>query len=354
MSTVKFSTQNMVFFSELRKRVDSYFKQNNIKSTGNFKLYAKTVILLAAFFASYIILVFFTPSILISIAICSFLGLCMALIGFNIMHDGAHGSYSKYKWLNETMAYSLNMMGGATYLWKLKHNVNHHTFTNVEGLDDDIDIRPFMRIHLEQKKYWFHRFQHIYGLLLYGVTYLFWIFYQDFKKYFSSKIAIDTKLQKMSLKEHVIFWVTKLFYIAAFLVLPIYFVGFVQTLVGYGIAVFVTGLTIAVVFQLAHVIEDVSFVKSGERVVDTEWAIHQINTTANFATKSKIVTWMLGGLNFQVEHHLFPKISHVHYPKINQILKDTCKEFNVAYKEFPTVVSAVKSHLLYLKRVGVA
>ncbi len=357
MNQVTFNTSNPVFFVALRQKTDAYFKANKIKTTGNWRLYWKAIILIATFLSLYITLVFFTPSnIFLSLLFCALLGANFAAIGFNMMHDGAHGSYSKNKALNECMAFSLNVMGGNAYLWKQKHNENHHSFTNVEGMDDDIDIKPFIRLHPDQKKLWMHRFQHFYSFFLYGLTLFFWVFYRDFKKYFSGKVAANTKLRKMQLDDHFVFWISKVVHIGLFIVLPIFTVGVLETIIGYTVMSFVTGVILSVVFQLAHIVEETEFVapKTSKVEIENEWAIHQVNTTANFATKSKLVNWLLGGLNFQVEHHLFPRISHVHYPALNKIVMDTCKEFNVYYKEFPTVMSAIRSHVKYLKQTGIA
>ena len=357
MSQTSFAKVPPVFFQRLREVTDAYFKENGLKKTGDGRLYWKTGILISALAALYVVLVFFTPSsMVLALGLCAVLGLVVASVGFNVMHDGAHGSYSSRKWVNEMMGHSLNLLGGSVHFWKLKHNVNHHTFTNIEGMDDDIDIKPFVRVHAGQKRYWFHRFQHIYGLLLYGLTYLFWIFYNDLLKYFTGKIADHTRMKPMVLKEHVVFWITKVCYVALFLVLPMYFAGVVPTLVGYGVMVFVTGLFIAVVFQLAHVVEHAEFVDPQVQgnCVQSEWAVHQLATTANFATRNKVWNWLFGGLNFQVEHHLFPKISHIHYPEINKRLKQVCMEFNVKYREFPTLRSALRSHLVYLRQAGMA
>lgn len=353
MQRVSFNNKNSVFFNSLKEKVDSYFQSNNIRQTGNYKLYLKTILLTCSAIALYLVLVFFTPPIWLSIILCSLLGLNLAGIGFNVMHDGAHGSFSRKTWVNDLMGYSLNFMGGNVYLWKHKHNVNHHSFTNIEGMDDDIDIKPFIRVHSDQKKYWYHRFQHVYWVVLYGVTYLLWIFVQDFKKYFSGKIG-ETTFKKMDVKEHIIFWASKALYVAAFIVLPIFTVGWLQMLLGYLIVSIVCGFVIAVVFQLAHIVEDASFETPNTPVykIDNEWAVHQVQTTANFATKSKIVSWFTGGLNYQVEHHLFPRISHIHYPKINQLVRETCEQFGINYIEFPTVLSAVRSHVVHLKHVG--
>jgi linoleoyl-CoA desaturase len=346
-----------VFFQRLREVTEAYFKENGIRKTGDLRLYTKTIVLITALVGLYVVLVFFTPaSAWISLGLCALMGVVVASIGFNVMHDGAHGSYSSRKWVNELMGHSLNILGGNVYLWKLKHNINHHTFTNVEGHDDDIDIKPWVRVHPGQPKHWFHRFQHIYGLLLYGLTYLFWVFYNDLKKYFTGKIADHTTMKPMSIKEHIIFWASKLFHVGVFIVLPMWSVGVLATLAGYGVMVFVTGLVIAVVFQLAHVVEDTDFVHpatDGEHI-ESEWAIHQVATTVNFATHNPVWNWLFGGLNFQVEHHLFPRISHVHYPALNKRLKAVCAEFNVPYREYPNMRSALLSHLRHLKQVGMA
>jgi linoleoyl-CoA desaturase len=353
MQKVSFNNKNSVFFNSLKEKVDTYFKSNNIKETGNYKLYFKTIFLTISALTLYIILVFFTPVTWLAIILCALLGVNLAGIGFNVMHDGAHGSFSTKSWVNDVMGYSLNAMGGSVLLWKYKHNVNHHSFTNIEGMDEDIDIKPWIRVHENQKKHWYHRFQHIYWVGLYGLTYLLWVFVQDFKKYFTGKIG-EIPFKKMNQQDHFVFWISKLLYIGAFIVLPIFTIGLAETVIGYLIISFITGFIIAVIFQLAHIVEDATFETptSKNHKVETEWAVHQVQTTANFATKSKIVSWFTGGLNYQVEHHLFPRISHIHYPKINQFVRETCTQFEIQYLEFPTLLSAIRSHVLHLKQVG--
>lgn len=357
MPRTTFAPTPPVFFQRLRQVIDAYFRENNLKKTGNARLYWKTAILLTAMVTLYTLLVFFTPgSPWLALALCALLGLVLASVGFNVMHDGAHGSYSGRKWVNELMGHSLNLMGGSVHFWKIKHNQNHHTYTNVEGMDDDIDIEPWVRVHAGQKRRWYHRYQHIYALFLYGTTYLFWIFYNDMRKYFTGKVSHEVRMKPLTRKEHIVFWCTKLGYVAIFLVVPMLKVGVLPTLIGYGVMVFVTGLFISVVFQLAHVVEGVEFVdpSADGRAIGNEWAIHQVNTTVNFATHNRLWNWLFGGLNFQVEHHLFPLISHVHYPAINKRLKQVCAEFGVHYQEFPTLMGALRSHLVHLRQVGMA
>lgn len=177
----------------------------------------------------------------------------------------------------------------------------------------------------------------------------------DFIKYFSGKISSGYENQKLSFKEHFIFWMTKAFYLMVYVVLPILMVGFLKALIGYLILGIVCGLAIAIVFQLAHVVNETDFPLAPDEAtgkIDQQWAIHQVNTTSNFATKSKVLSWLLGGLNFQVEHHLFPKISHIHYAKINQFVKETCLEYGINYHEHKTMLQAVHSHVKYIRKMG--
>ncbi len=356
LQKVSFNNKNNLFYKSLKEKVDQYFLTNNIAPTGNKALYFKSVFQVCTAVCMYVTLVFFNPGALVAVALCALLGVNLAFLGFNIMHEGAHNSFSKFKWLNELSAYSLNLLGGNVMFWKAKHNINHHSYTNIEGMDEDIELKPFMRLHAEQRLYWIHRFQHIYWVILYGVSYLSWVFMNDFVKYFTGKVAPGKENQKWPLKEHLIFWITKVSYVLVYLVLPIYFAGLVNTLIGFGIMTFVFGLTIGIVFQLAHVVEGTAFPQASEETskIEQEWAIHQVETTANFDTKNKFLSWCLGGLNFQVEHHLFPRISHVHYPAINAFVKETCKEFNVTYKEFPSMGLAFLSHLKHIRKMGMA
>ena len=353
MQHVTFKKTNSDFFDEIKEKTNDYFALNKFNKTGNYKLYIKSVVFILSLIISYMTLLFFTLPMGVAAIFYIILGVTLAGIGFNIMHDGAHGSYSRKKWLNELMAYSLNLMGGNAFIWKNKHNVNHHTYTNIEGMDDDIDIEPWMRTHFSKPKFWFHRYQHIYGLPLYGLTHFNWVFVSDLKKYFLRKIA-QTTLNKMSFKEHFIFWLSKIICVSIFLIIPIIMIGFLKAIIGFAIMSFTCGFILGTVFQLAHVIEDAEFPMplEGSNKMEQTWVLHQIATTVNFATKSKLLSWFTGGLNFQIVHHIFPKISHVHYPEINKLIRETCKKFSVKYTEYPTLLHAVRSHISYLKILG--
>lgn len=355
MATPKFATQKQSFHAELKKRINDYFTERNIDQTGNYKLYIKAAILLIGFTATYVHLVFFTPIEAIALLEAALLGGLMSAIGFNIMHDGAHGSFSKSPLINRLAAVTLGVLGGSPFMWNVKHNIVHHAFTNVDGVDDDIDAKPFLRMASTQKKYKIHRFQHFYFWFFYCMLHFYWSFISDYKKYFSKKVG-DMPLKKMSVSDHIEFWAFKLIHYALFLVIPIITIGFGNWLVGFLCFTAVAGFILSIVFQLAHTVEHTHFPMPDEKTgrIEEEWAIHQLKTTANFATNSKVISWLVGGLNFQIEHHLFPKISHVHYPQISKIIKKACEEYGIQYVEYPKMRQAVASHIAYLKQMALA
>jgi len=296
--------------------------------------------------------VLYNPHWSISVGLCILLGINLAAIGFNVMHDAGHNSFSTNRSINSVLSYSLNLLGGNIYFWKLKHNIAHHTYTNIEGEDHDIDVK-FMRLHANQEHKKYHKFQKYYFLVLYGISYFAWIFYQDYVKYFSNRMASDSEKFDFPIKEKVIFWVSKVVHLTIFVIMPIIFVGALPTLIGLLIACSVCGMLLATVFQLAHVVTETEFATIEANKVENEWMIHQISSTANFATSNKFLTWLLGGLNFQVEHHLFPKISHIHYPALNKIIKQTCQEFDIKYIEFKSFQKAFQSHYKIIQSMSI-
>jgi len=353
MPIPKFSNIQHSFHAELKKRITDYFDNVGKSTTGNASLFIKAIVLMSAFALVYIHLVFFTPATLWALLECVLLGGIVSAIGFNVMHDGAHGSFSKNKWVNRMAAFSLNLLGGNSFMWNVKHNVIHHAYTNVDGVDDDINIQPWMRMSGTQKKYKLHKYQHLYFWILYSLLYILWIFVLDYQKYFKSRVG-DVPFKRMQLSDHFIFWGSKIVNGFLFVALPIYMIGFANWVIGFITFTFVAGLVLSLVFQLAHTVEHTAFPIPNNETgkMEDEWAIHQIKTTANFATKNKLVSWLVGGLNFQIEHHLFPKISHVHYPAISKIIRQACKEYGINYLEYPRVHLAIASHVAFLRQMG--
>ena len=353
MTIPKFSNRNLSFHTELKRRINEYFKQEGKNPTGNFGLYLKAVLLIVAYVGIYVHVVFFTPIAWLAILECIILGGLTAAIGFNVMHDGMHGSFSSKKWVNKLAGITLNFLGANNFMWKTKHNIIHHTYTNVHGVDDDIEARPFLRLCDEQKHYRIHKYQHWYFWAAYSLLYLWWVFVTDYKKYFLRKIG-PTPLQKMKLMDHISFWGFKLLHAFLFIGLPIWMVGFQAWLIGFLPFGLFSGFVLSIVFQLAHTVEHTDFPAANIETnkMEDEWAVHQLKTTANFATRNRFLSWWVGGLNFQIEHHLFPRISHVHYPAISKIVKKACQDFGIQYIEYPRLRLAVASHIPHLRNLS--
>lgn len=353
MAKLTFDNSNNVFFQSLKRATEAYFKEAGLKKTGNWKLFTKTLILVPASISLYVSLLVFPMPVALGLALCSLLGLTIASIGFNVMHDACHGSYSSRRWINELLGLSLNALGGNAFFWKQKHNILHHTYTNIEGADDDIAQSKLLRQSPTQPWMPIHRYQHLYLTLAYSLTLFMWVGVRDFKKYFTRRIH-NTPLQPMDRKEHITFWVSKVLYVVFYILIPILCVGPLAWLIGYATMGMVTGLVLSYVFQLAHAVEGPEFDSVGmdDKMIETEWAVHQLKTTANFAPGNKVVSWFVGGLNHQVEHHLFPRISHIHYPALSKIVQDHCRQFQLPYHCFPTVSRAIASHVRTMKKLG--
>jgi len=350
---IKKDTEN--FFPTLKKRVDQYFQSRQIKKQGNLKLYIKTAVLMSLYIGPFILMLCIPFSPGIQIVLWSLMGLAMAGIGMSVMHDANHGAYAKNKRVNSLVGYSLNLLGGSVSNWKMQHNVLHHTYTNVAEMDEDIDDKLLMRFcpHSERKSY--HRFQFIYVVFFYSILTLYWVTLKDFVQFFSyRKHKAMSEDRKNSVQKIAQILVLKVAYFAVILGLPFYLglpVG--TTVLGFLIMHAIAGFILALVFQLAHTVEGTSHPLPNELgVIENDWAMHQLMTTANFSRKNRLVSWYVGGLNFQVEHHLFPYISHVHYPEIAEIVKATAEEYGVPYLENKTFSGAIASHFAFLYQLG--
>lgn len=344
------------FFRTLNKRVNTYFKENNIARTGNWKLHLKTVIMFALYLGPYFLLLAFNFPWYVGLLFTVLMGVGMAGVGMNVMHDANHGSYSSKKWINKLMGSSIYILAGNVYNWQVQHNVLHHTYTNIHGHDEDLEAGQVLRFSKHSKWHRLHRFQHVYGIFLYGLLTINWVLTADFKqtrRYLQRKLSYG-KLPK-PIQQWSVLIGTKMLYAVMWLVIPILFFNLPwwHVLIGFFIMHYVAGLILSVVFQLAHVVEEADMpLPDPSGTMKNTWAIHQLFTTVNFSTKNRIVNWFTGGLNHQVEHHIFPHISHVHYTKISRIVKNTAKEFNLPYYEYKTTRKAIIAHLKHLKQMG--
>lgn len=348
------NNQQLEFFSTLRSRVDAYFKENNISKSGNGLMYLKTIIFLSGFFSLFFLILFGNFNGPVTLLLASVLGLVTAFIGFNVSHDAIHGSYSNNATLNKLLGYTFDMVGASSYMWNIMHNVIHHTYTNIPEHDDDIEPVFLIRLNPEKKVLWIHRFQHLYASFFYCLTTLNWVLLKDYKKLFVSEIA-SLPHKTPPPKDLTIVFLSKISYYIFFIVVPLIVLPFAwwQIVLGFLWMHAVCGFTLAIVFQLAHVVKETEFpIPNADGTIENSWAIHQLHTTADFARKSPLATFFFGGLNYQVEHHLFPKICHVHYKKISPIVEKTAKEFGIPFHDNKTMWQAIKSHYALLRDFG--
>ncbi len=349
---LKFAVRDR-FHGEVRQRVERYLASTGRRPRDCPQMYLKTAIILLWLAASYAWLVFGASTWWQALPLAVSLGLAMAGVGFNIQHDGGHHAYSDRKWINKLMALSLDLLGGSSYVWARKHNSIHHTYVNITGHDDDINVGFFGRLSPHQKRLRIHRLQHFYLWVLYGFLPIKWQVYDDFRDVLTGRIGEHQFLRPTGRNLVTFIGGRALFFTLALLV-PLLLHPLWQVLACYAAASFVQGLALSIVFQLAHCVEEADFPMPREDTgrMQSAWAIHQVETTVDFARESKLLHWLIGGLNFQIEHHLFPQICHVHYPAIAPLVEETCREFGLRYVSHRTMLGGIRSHFRWLRRMG--
>ncbi len=342
------------FITTLKQRVNEYFENRNTTKFGDWRMYAKLIFFMGGMVGVYLLLLSDWFPAAITLLLWAVLGLFIAFNGFNVCHDAVHGAFSKYPLLNKILSYNFNILGANEYMWKIMHNVIHHTYTNIPGHDEDLEPVSMIRLNTEKKLKPIHRYQHWYAVFFYSLASLSWVLKKDFDTFFRKKIG-NYENKTHPVHEYFILFFSKAVYFFIFLALPMILLSqpWWFVLIGFLLLHVAEGLTLAIVFQLAHVVEAADFPEpAADGSMENAWAIHQVKTTVNFARKSFLANWFFGGLNFQVEHHLFPQICHVHYRKISEIVKRTAEEFNLNYNEYRTMWGAFRSHLRMLKKLG--
>jgi linoleoyl-CoA desaturase len=357
IKAIKFTGKQHDFFTTLNQRVNSYFKENKISRNANAEMVIKTIFMFALYFVPYaIILGLPVTNYGIYLLLCVVMGVGTGGIGLSIMHDANHGAYSSKSWLNNLLGFSLNVVGAHAFNWKIQHNVLHHTYTNVFEADEDISPRGALRFAPESPWKSIHRFQHIYAWFLYGLMTLVWVFAKDFIRLIRyHREGLVAKQKSNITAEWTVLILTKVVYFSYIFVVPILFLPFAwwQILTGFVIMHYVAGFILGIIFQPAHVVEGTEYFQPDQTgSIENTWAIHQLLTTTNFAHKNRILSWYVGGLNYQVEHHLFPNVCHVHYRNISGIVESTAKEFGIPYKKIDTFMGALAAHGRILKELG--
>jgi linoleoyl-CoA desaturase len=350
--SVKFAS-DPAFQLALRRRVDEYFLVTGRRRRDCRQMYAKTAILVASFVVWYGLLVFVAQTWWQAVPLAILLGLSAAAIGFNVQHDGGHHAYSDHASVNRLTATALDVLGGSSYVWRWKHAVFHHTYVNIAGHDTDVDLGLLARLSPGHTWRPYHRWQHVYLWPLYGFLAIKWQFVDDFWKVITGRIS-NQPFPRPRGWDLVIFIAGKAAFFTMAFGIPLQFHSAAAVLACYAISAVVVGAVLSVVFQAAHCLEEAAFPspQGDTDRIEHAWAVHQVETTVDFARHSRAVTWLVGGLNFQIEHHLFPKISHVNYPAISRIVEATCREFGITYAEHASLRAAMASHVRWLRRMG--
>lgn len=343
---------NAAFQQELHRRIDDHFKRTGQRRRDCPQLYLKTAILLAAFFGVYIALVYFAQTWWQALPLAILLGFATAGVGLNIQHDGGHDAYSDRPWINKLASMTLDLIGGSSYVWHYRHTVLHHTYVNITGHDSDIDLGALGRVTPYQKRLPIHRWQHYYMWPLYGLMAIRWQLFGDYLDVIRANVS-GHPIPRPRKWDLALFLGGKLMFLALAFGIPMIVHPWWVVLIYYAVAAMVVGITLSVVFQLSHIVEEAEFVAPSEaNRIENAWAIHQVESTCDFARRSKPAAWLLGGLNFQIEHHLFPRICHVHYPAMSKIVEQTCREFGVRYHEHRSFSTGIASHFRWLRTMG--
>lgn len=343
------------FRRALRRRVDEYFTDTGRRRRDCPSMYLKTAIVSVCLGGLYALLVFAPVSWWLVLPLAVLLGLSVAAIGFNVQHDGGHGAYSDRRWVNKLAAITLDLLGASSYVWARKHNSIHHSYTNITGHDDDINVGLLGRLSPHQQRLWIHRLQHLYLWFLYGFVLIKWHLYDDFHDVLAGRVG-EHRLPRPKGRDLLTFVGGKIVFFTLAFGLPMLLHPWWIVLSVYAVAAFVQGVVMSVVFQLAHCVEEADFPLPSTDTgrIATAWAEHQVNTTVDFAQRNRLLTWLVGGLNFQIEHHLFPKICHVHYPAIAPLVQQTCREFGLRYMVKKSLRAGIASHFRWLRQMGLA
>jgi linoleoyl-CoA desaturase len=358
MKTVKFVSEDpkqKEFAVAVRRNVNAYFKEKEISTKGNAIMVLKAAMMLSIYLAPFIILLTVPLNLYLAVLMVILMGIGEAGIGMSVMHDAAHGAFSTKKWVNDLFSSTIFLLGSYAFNWKVQHNILHHTFTNIYGYDQDIETKATLRLseHAPLKK--FHRYQFIYAYLFYGLMTLSKLISEIGQLHEFNREGLTREQSRNPTTEIIKLIVTKILYLSIIIGLPIWLTDYKwwQVLVGFCILHVTAGMIMSTVFQMAHVVEGASQpLPDKNGVINNEWAVHELLTTSDFARNNLFLNWYIGGLNFQIEHHLFPNTCHIHYRKIAPIVQQTAQEFGIAYNLKPSLTAAFISHAKRLKALG--
>ena len=346
-------TNGGAFALDVRREVDRFLDEPGRRRRARIALLAKAPIGVGAMVAGWAILIFASPGLIGAVAALAVLAAGSLLTAFCVQHDANHGAtFTARRW-NYLLGWTTDvMLGVSSHAWRVKHNVAHHTYTNVAGYDNDIALAPIARFAPGHSSHWWYRLQHVYVWPLYAFMGLRWQIIDDIAAYRRGRIG-SSKLRVPRGWDLAALLGGKLIFIGWAIVVPLLVYPWWQVVVGFVGVTCVLSLVMAVVFQLAHCVEEASFATVDDFAGEARsWAEHEVESTADFCPRNRFLTWSLGGLNYQIEHHLFPRIPHTLYPDIAPIVRAACARHQVKYAVAPRLRDALGSHLRHLKAMG--
>ena len=356
--TIQFETDyKRDFMIELREKVDAYFQETNLSKHANINTVIKSLVMIILYLGPYFLMVTGVISSPYLILLCWIvMGFGMAGVGMDLMHDANHGSYSSHKWINKGLGKSLYLLGGLPATWQIQHNNIHHSYTNIDGYDADINPAPILRFSPHKPHHKIHRYQHIYGWFLYGLMTILWITTKDFQQLYKYRKAGLLEREELSFSRLMIeLLLSKILYYAIFVAIPLIIlpIPWYLTLLFFFIMHFIASVLLSTIFQTGHILPDSAYPLPDENGnLEDNWIVHQLKVTSDYAPNNKFLIWFLGGLNYHAVHHLFPNICHVHYKKISSIIKEVADKHGVTYRIQPTFLKAIGKHAKMLKLLG--
>ncbi len=346
------------FASALSDRVDARLDERTMGLAFR-RLHHKAALVAAWYLASYVLIVTASGWVAGTIA-CVSLALSMAAVGFNIQHDANHNAFfptrgsKRLTGANRAAGWSIHAIGASSQRWIDGHVFAHHGSPNVVGKDADIELSVFARLAPAQTRHPWHRLQHLYLWPLYGFTAVS-IIVADVVSTVTESFTGDRRGRRPTAGDYTVLMATKAIFLVAMLGVPLLMHPFWVVAVGATTVLAITGVILGVVFQLAHAVTEAAFCEAADRP-EGGWHEWQVRTSVDFChgggVADRLLTWYIGGLNYQTEHHLFPRLPHTVYPVIAPVVAEACAAHSIPYHVQPSLRLALRSHYRHVRELG--
>lgn len=344
-----FAREDQEFLSALNNRVNVYLQKSGADKYANSRVHLKAAVMFLCYLFCYF-LVYRTTTVLGLYTCFALMGPLTVFLALNIGHESAHNIFCRSKTLNSFFVHIFDFMGASSQIWKYKHVHTHHNHTNIHKVDLELEQPSIVRIFPQSAFKYFHRFQQYYMPFLYSIYTLIWFCVRDFKDF----IMLHKKMSKGRPKRELLFFVvSKLLFISRMIILPAMVLPFswLQIITAFIICNVVASITVTFALISTHVGEHSHFPEpDANGLLAHSWVRHQFLTTSDFSRGSRVVTALYGGFNHHLTHHLYPYISHVHYPSISKIIQKVSDDYQIATHPQPTIVAAIASHFRFLGR----